>query len=49
MRTGFLLHGVDIAGWPGGVVSAAHTADDVAKTVNAFDATLGLLAEEGDL
>ena len=48
MRTGFLLHGVDITGWPGGVVSAAHTEEDVRRTVDAFEATLEMLAAEGD-
>lgn len=48
MRTGFLLHGVDIIGWPGGVVSAVHTEEDVRRTVDAFDATLEMLAAEGE-
>jgi len=47
LRAGFLLHGVDIVGWPGGLVSAAHSDEDVERTVNAFEATLDLLAEEG--
>jgi glutamate-1-semialdehyde 2,1-aminomutase len=47
-RTGFLFHGVDIVGWPGGVVSAAHTPEDVRRTVHAFEATLEMLAAEGD-
>jgi glutamate-1-semialdehyde 2,1-aminomutase len=47
IRAGFLLHGVDIIGWPGGVVSAAHTADDVRRTVEAFEATVDMLAAEG--
>jgi glutamate-1-semialdehyde 2,1-aminomutase len=49
IRAGFLLHGVDIAGWPGGLVSAAHSEEDVARTLEAFDGTLGLLTAEGDL
>jgi glutamate-1-semialdehyde 2,1-aminomutase len=49
IRLGFLLHGVDIVGWPGGLVSAAHTPEDVARTLAAFDATLDLLAAEGEL
>ncbi|HUQ92531.1 MAG TPA: aminotransferase class III-fold pyridoxal phosphate-dependent enzyme [Bryobacteraceae bacterium] len=49
IRTGFLLHGVDIVGWPGGVVSAVHSAEDLRRTVSAFEATLGMLAGEGDL
>jgi glutamate-1-semialdehyde 2,1-aminomutase len=49
IRAGFLLHGVDVIGWPGGLVSAAHSDEDVARTVAAFAATLDLLAAEGDL
>ena len=49
IRLGFLLNGVDIVGWPGGLVSAAHTPEDVSRTVDAFEATLDLLAQEGDL
>jgi glutamate-1-semialdehyde 2,1-aminomutase len=49
IRAGFLLHGVDIVGWPGGLVSAVHGDEDVARTLAAFDATLDLLAAEGDL
>jgi glutamate-1-semialdehyde 2,1-aminomutase len=49
LRLGFLLHGVDIAGWPGGLVSAVHTPEDVARTVEAFDATIEMLAAEGEL
>jgi glutamate-1-semialdehyde 2,1-aminomutase len=48
IRAGFLLHGVDIMGWPGGVVSAAHTPEDVRRTVHAFEATLEMLEAEGD-
>ncbi len=49
MRLGFLLHGVDIVGWPGGLVSAVHSPEDVARTLEAFDATLDMLAAEGEL
>ncbi|MCC6368555.1 MAG: aminotransferase class III-fold pyridoxal phosphate-dependent enzyme [Bryobacterales bacterium] len=48
IRTGFLLHGVDIVGWPGGVVSSVHTGEDVRRTVDAFEATLEMLAAEGE-
>ena len=48
IRIGFLLHGVDIVGWPGGLVSAAHTDEDVDRTVRAFESTMEMLAEEGD-
>jgi glutamate-1-semialdehyde 2,1-aminomutase len=49
VRTGFLLHGVDVVGWPGGLVSAAHTEEDVGRTLEAFESTLRMLAAEGDL
>ena len=49
IRAGFLLHGVDITGWPSGLVSAVHAAKNVARTLEAFDRTLDLLAAEGDL
>ena len=49
IRAGFLLHGVDVAAWPGGFTSAAHTDDDVARTVEAFESTFDLLAAEGAL
>ena len=49
IRAGFLLHGVDIASWPGGFASAAHTDDDVARTVAAFESTFDQLAAEGAL
>jgi glutamate-1-semialdehyde 2,1-aminomutase len=47
IRAGFLLHGVDVAAWPGGFTSAAHTDDDVARTVAAFESTFDMLAAEG--
>jgi glutamate-1-semialdehyde 2,1-aminomutase len=49
IRAGFLLHGADIAAWPGGLTSSAHTEDDVERTVAAFEATFDMLAEEGGL
>ena len=49
IRAGFLLHGVDICGWPGGLVSAVHTEEDIGRTLETFDRTLDLLAAEGDL
>jgi glutamate-1-semialdehyde 2,1-aminomutase len=49
IRAGFLLHGVDIAAWSGGFTFTAHTDDDVARTVAAFESTLDLLASEGAL
>jgi len=49
IRAGFLLHGVDVAAWPGGLTSSAHTGDDVARTVAAFEGTFDMLAAEGAL
>ena len=49
IRAGFLLDGVDIAAWPGGFASAAHTHDDVVRTVAAFESTFDQLAAEGAL
>ena len=47
IRAGCLLHGVDISAWPGGFVSAAHTPEDAARTVAAFESTSDMLALEG--
>lgn len=49
LRLGVLLHGVDIQGWPGAPVSAAHNAKDRAQTVDAFRHTIRLLREERTL
>ncbi|MEE2716336.1 MAG: aminotransferase class III-fold pyridoxal phosphate-dependent enzyme [SAR324 cluster bacterium] len=49
VRLGVLLHGVDIQGWPGGPVSAAHNEEDRQQTINAFQQTIRLLREEGAL
>jgi glutamate-1-semialdehyde 2,1-aminomutase len=46
IRTGFLLHGVDLAPWPGGFVSAAHTDADVERTIVAFECTINMLIAE---
>ncbi|MBL8214467.1 MAG: aminotransferase class III-fold pyridoxal phosphate-dependent enzyme [Bryobacterales bacterium] len=47
IRLGMLCHGVDLIGWPGGLVSAVHTAEDVDRTVTAFRHTLDWLGDEG--
>ncbi|MBI1218148.1 MAG: aminotransferase class III-fold pyridoxal phosphate-dependent enzyme [Rhodobacteraceae bacterium] len=49
LRMAMLVNGVDLSGWPGGLLSAAHTPEDIAETVAAFDASLDLLQEEGML
>lgn len=40
LRAGFLACDVDIIGWPGGLVSGVHTAEDIDRTVGAFDQVL---------
>jgi glutamate-1-semialdehyde 2,1-aminomutase len=49
VRLGVLLHGVDIQGWPGAPVSAAHTAEDRTRTIEAFCQTIRLLRAESAL
>ena len=49
LRLAMLVGGVDINGWPGGPVSAAHDEDDMEKTVAAFRDSLVMLKREGDL
>ena len=44
-----MLHGVDFNNWPGAMVSAALSPQDLADTVDAFRETLRLLRREGDL
>lgn len=43
LRVGMLAHGVDIARWPGGVTSAVHDDDDVARTSDALRATIQMM------
>ncbi|MFQ6017477.1 MAG: aspartate aminotransferase family protein [Kiloniellaceae bacterium] len=49
LRLAMLVNGVDITGWPGGTVSAAHTEDDLAITVEAFREALVMLKREGEV
>ena len=49
LRLAMLLHGVELTGWPGALVSASHSNADVADTVEAFRESLRLLKREGDL
>jgi glutamate-1-semialdehyde 2,1-aminomutase len=49
MRLGMLVHGIDLKGWRGGIVSAAHTGHDVEWTLDAWRKTLRALKDEGDL
>jgi glutamate-1-semialdehyde 2,1-aminomutase len=49
VRIGMMLLGVDFINWPGAMVSAALSPQDLADTVDAFRETLRLLQREGDL
>ncbi len=46
---GLMINGVDPKSWRGGLVSAAHTAEDVKLTVDAWRNTLRALRDEGEL
>jgi glutamate-1-semialdehyde 2,1-aminomutase len=49
LRLALLVNGVDISGWPGGLVSAEHTADDLAATAAAFAEAIRMLREDGEI
>jgi len=49
LQLALLVNGVDISGWPGGVLSAAHNAKDISWTVDAFREALQMLRSEGEL
>ena len=49
MRLAMLVHGIDLKGWRGGIVSAAHTQADVDLTLEAWRRSLRALKQEGDL
>ncbi len=47
LRLAMLLNGVDITGWPGGTISAAHGKKELAETLDAFRNALAMLKAEG--
>jgi glutamate-1-semialdehyde 2,1-aminomutase len=49
LRLAMLANGVDIMGAPGGLVSAVHGPDDVARTLEAFRTAVRWLKSEGDV
>ncbi len=49
LRLAMLSNGVDIIGWPGGTISAAHGEAELAGTVDAFRESLRMLKEEDAL
>ena len=46
LRLAMLINGVDITGWPGGTISAAHSETDLDQTVEAFRESLRMLRAE---
>ena len=49
LRLALLVHGVDIAGKPGGSVSAAHADQDLAETADALREAVRMLRREADI
>src|SRR5947209_18278392 len=49
LRIAMLANGVDIMGAPGGLVSAVHSAEDVARTLEAFRTSARWMKAEGDI
>ena len=49
LRLALLVNGVDIAGKPGGSVSAAHTNQDLADTADALRSAVRMLRAEADI
>ena len=47
LRLAMLVNGVDLSGWPGGLVSAAHGMAEVDETVAAFGESLAMLKRDG--
>jgi glutamate-1-semialdehyde 2,1-aminomutase len=47
LRLALLVNGVDISGWPGGLVSAAHGEDEVGETLAAWAESLKMLQADG--
>jgi glutamate-1-semialdehyde 2,1-aminomutase len=49
LRLAMLNNGVDLKGWRGGIVSAAHTDSDIELTLDAWRKSINALREEGEL
>jgi glutamate-1-semialdehyde 2,1-aminomutase len=47
LRLAMAVHGVDLNGWPGGLVSAVHDDADVERTAQAFRHSIALLRQSG--
>ena len=49
LRIALIANGIDIMGSPGGLTSAAHTAEDVASTLEAFRTSVRWMKADGDV
>lgn len=49
LRLAMLCQGVDMNGWPGGLISAAHGPAELDRTLSAFRIALRAVKEEGEL
>jgi glutamate-1-semialdehyde 2,1-aminomutase len=49
LRVAMLVNGIDFNGWPGCIVSAALSEQDLRETVDAFRDSLVMLQREGDI
>lgn len=49
LRLAMLVEGVDLAAWPGGIVSATHGPEEISRTVTALRASLRRLRSEGQI
>lgn len=49
LRLAMLSHGVDLSGWPGGLVSGVHQSEEIETTADAFRESLRMLRSEGSL
>jgi glutamate-1-semialdehyde 2,1-aminomutase len=49
LRIAMITNGADIMGAPGGLVSATHGAEDVARTLDAFRTSVRWMKAEGDI
>ena len=48
-RLAMLVHGVDLMGWPGGLVSCTHGQAEADETVTAFAEAIAMLKRDGDI
>ena len=49
LRLAMVVHGVDLSGAASCLLSAVHSADDLAKTTAAFRASLAMLKDDGEI